>query len=84
MKQINTNTDCGVIISLKNTLKIKISVSQHISKLNCMNYDHNQFWGLFKFKTGYRKYILNSPKGYSRKIINAQTGKHPRSYAVSL
>ena len=39
-----------------------------------MNYDHNKIFGLFKFKSGYRKLCLNSPKGYSRKIINAQTG----------
>jgi len=38
-----------------------------------MNYDHNQFFGQFKFQSGYRKLYLNSPKGYSRKIINAQT-----------
>jgi len=30
-------------------------------------------WGLFEFQLGYRKFNLNSPKGYSRKIINAQT-----------
>ena len=38
-----------------------------------MNYDHNKNFGLFKFQSGYRKFYLNSPKGYSRKIINAQT-----------
>ena len=32
-----------------------------------MNYEHNHF-------SGYRKCYLNSPKGYSRKMINAQTG----------
>ena len=29
--------------------------------------------GLFKFNSGYKKLYLNSPKGYRRKIINAQT-----------
>jgi len=57
----------------KNTNKIKISASQRISIKNCMNYDHNKMFGLFKFLSGYRKLYLNSPKGYSRKIINAQT-----------
>ena len=38
-----------------------------------MNYDHNQFLGLFKFQSGYRKFFLNSPKGYSLEKINAQT-----------
>jgi len=37
-----------------------------------MNYDHNKNVALFKFQLGYRKIYLNSPKGYSRKIINAQ------------
>jgi len=41
--------------------------------MNCMNYDHNKNFGLFKFQSGYRKYYLNSLKGYSRKIINTQT-----------
>jgi len=30
-------------------------------------------FGLFKFQSGYRKLYLNSPKGYSRKVINVQT-----------
>jgi len=51
----------------KNTTKIKISASQRISIKNCMNCDHNKKVGLFKFKSGYRKLYLNSPKGYSRK-----------------
>jgi len=38
-----------------------------------MNNDHNTIFGLFKFQSGYRKLYLNSPKGYSRKIINVQT-----------
>ena len=41
-----------------------------------MNYDHNKKFGLFKFQSGYRKLYLNSPKGYSRKIINAQTAQN--------
>jgi len=39
-----------------------------------MNYDHNKKFGLLKFNSGYGTFYLNSPKGYSRKIINAQTG----------
>jgi len=62
-----------VICSLKTTNKINFSACQRISNINCMNYDHNQFFGLFKFHSGYVKFYLNSPKGYNRKIINAQT-----------
>ena len=58
---------------VKNTTKIKISVSKRVSNMNCMNYDHNQFFGLFKFQSVYRKFYLNRPNGYSRKIINVQT-----------
>jgi len=58
----------------KNTTKIKISASQRISVKNCMNYDNNKNVGLFKFQSGYRKLYFKSPKGYSRKIIKAQTG----------
>ena len=39
-----------------------------------MNYDHNKTFGLLKFHSGYENFYLNSPKGYSLKIINAQTG----------
>jgi len=39
----------------------------------CMNYDHNKKFGLLKFHSGYGKFYFNSPKGYTRKIINAQT-----------
>ena len=39
----------------------------------CMNYDHNKKFGLLKFHSGYGKFNLNSPNGYSLKIINAQT-----------
>jgi len=56
---------------VKNAIKIKISGSQRISNRLCMNYDHNKKFGLFKFHSGYRKFFLHSPKGYSRKIINA-------------
>ena len=38
-----------------------------------MNYDHNENFGLFKFSSGYGKFNLSSPKGYSLRIINAQT-----------
>ena len=39
-----------------------------------MNYEHNKKFGLLKFHSGYGHLNLNSPKGYSLKIINAQTG----------
>jgi len=71
------NTNCGDICAWKkNTTKIKIGASQRISNMNCMNYDHNKMFGLFKFQSGYRKFYLNSPKGYSRKIIYAQTEQY--------
>jgi len=38
-----------------------------------MNYDNNKKFGLLQFHSGYGKFYLNSPKGYSGKIINAQT-----------
>jgi len=38
-----------------------------------MNYDHKKKFGLLKFHSGYGKFYLNSPMGYCRKIINAQT-----------
>jgi len=38
-----------------------------------MDYDHNKKFGLLIFFSGYEKNNLNSPKGYSLKIINAQT-----------
>jgi len=38
-----------------------------------MKYDHNKKFGLLKFHSGYGKFNLNSPKGYSLKIINVQT-----------
>jgi len=41
-----------------------------------MNYDNNKKFGLLKFHSGYGKFNLNSPKGYSLKIINAQTGNN--------
>ena len=40
---------------------------------HCMIYDHNKYFELIKFQSGYRKFYLNSPKGFSRKIINVQT-----------
>ena len=36
-----------------------------------MNYDHNKNIGQFKVQSGYRKFYLNSPTGYSPKKINA-------------
>ena len=50
-----------------------MSASQRISIKNCINYDHNKKFGLFKFQSSYRKLYLDSSKGYSWKIINAQT-----------
>ena len=50
------------------------SASQLISNVVCMNYDHNNKFRLLKLYSGYGKVNLNSPKGYSLKIINAQTG----------
>jgi len=38
----------------------------------CMNYDHNKTLRLLKFHSVFGKFYLNSPKGFSRKIINAQ------------
>jgi len=57
----------------KNYNQNQISASEHISIKNCMSYDQNKTFGLFKFQSGYRKLNFNSPKGYSQKIINAQT-----------
>ena len=47
-----------------------------------MNYDHNKKFELLKFYSGYGKFYLNSPKGYSRKIINAQTARNTNVKAV--
>jgi len=41
-----------------------------------MNYDHNKKFGLLKFHSGYGNLYSNSPKGYYRKIINAQTDSY--------
>ena len=41
-----------------------------------MKYDHNKKFGLLKFHSGYEKFNLNSPNGYSLKIINTQTDKY--------
>jgi len=41
-----------------------------------MNYHNNKKFGLLQFHSGYGTFYLNSPKGYSRKIINAQTGSY--------
>jgi len=62
-----------LFVGKKNTTKIKICASQHIFNVNCMNDDHNKNLGLFKFQSGYWKFYLNSSKGYSKNIINAQT-----------
>jgi len=42
-----------------------------------MNYYNNKKFGLLQFYSGYGKFYLKSPKGYSRKIINAQTAHTP-------
>jgi len=39
-----------------------------------MNYYNNKKFGLLQFHSGFGKFYLNSPKGYSQKISNAQTG----------
>ena len=43
-----------------------------------MNYDNNKKFGLLQFHPGYGKFYLNSPKDYSRKIINAQTDQNDK------
>jgi len=45
-----------------------------------MNYDNNKKFGLLQFHSGYAKNYLNSPKGYDRKIINAQTAFNLNKY----
>jgi len=62
--------------SYENASNIKLSASQIISNMICMNYDHKKKFGLLKFHSGYGKFYLNSPMGYCRKIINAQTGSN--------
>ena len=62
-KQINII----LIVELFDRKKIhttKMKISQHISKMNFTNYDHNK-----KFQSGYKKFYLNSPKGYSWKKL---------------
>jgi len=66
-------TDCGVFFRKKTQARLKKSASQLISNMICMNYDHNKKFGLLKFHSGYGKFYVNSPKGYTQKIINAQT-----------
>ena len=61
-----------LFVRKKTQPKLKL-VQVNAFLLNCMNYDHNKKSWLFKFQSGYRKLYLNSPKGYSRKQINAQT-----------
>jgi len=40
----------------------------------CMYYDNNKKFGPLQFYSGYGKFYLNSQKGFTLKIINAQTG----------
>jgi len=42
---------------LENISKIKISASQLISNMICINYDHNKKFGLLKFHSGYGIFI---------------------------
>jgi len=60
-------------VFVKNARKIKISASQLISNMICINHEHNKKFGLFKFHSGDGKFNLNSLRGYSLKIFNAQT-----------
>jgi len=39
----------------------------------CIIYDYNKKFRLLTFLSGYRKFHLNSSKGYNRKIISSQT-----------
>jgi len=39
----------------------------------CMNFYNNRRFGLLLLHSGYGTFYLNSPKGYNRIIINAQT-----------
>jgi len=48
-----------------------------------VHYDYNKKLGIFEFQSGYRKIYLNSPKGYSRKIISAQTDQNIQNRPVS-
>jgi len=50
----------------------------------CINYDYNKKFGLLKVHSGYGKFNLNSPKGYSLKIINTQTDYKPKIKALGL
>jgi len=49
----------------------------------CINYNLNKKFGLLKFHWGYGKFYFNSPKGYNRKIINAQTGFKQPTHPVT-
>ena len=61
----------GLVYSM--VFHLKVFLASLISNMICMNYDHNKKFGLLKFHLGYGKFYFNSPKGYNRKIINAQT-----------
>jgi len=58
--------------------------SQLISSMICMNYYNNKMFGLLQFHSGYGQFYLNSPKGYSQKIINAQTDLNYSAHTVIL
>ena len=58
----------------KTQARLKINASQLISNMICRNYANNKKFGVLQIHSGYEQFYLNSPKGYSRKIINAQTG----------
>jgi len=46
----------------------------------CLNYDYNKYFGLLKSQSGDIKFHLDSPKGYSRKQISAQTACNTAYY----
>jgi len=50
----------------------------------CINYDHNKKFGLLKFHSNYDIIYLNSPKGYSLKIINTQTDTSRSAYKLDM
>jgi len=55
--------------SYENTSMIKISANKLLSNMICMNYDHTKKFELLEFISGYGKFYLNSPTGYSRKQL---------------
>jgi len=70
--------------SKRNLIWIRIWIRKHffgfvtvlISNMYCINYDYHKNFGLLKYMSGNRKLYSNILKGYSRKIISAQTEPH--------